>query len=302
MRALQYAFEEAMASLWRGRTSGMLSTATIAVALFVLGAFLVLTSNLSRLGADWSRSAEMSVYIDDDATPEARTVVEGLIAPGRVVAGYQFVSKVEALQRFKQTFAELAAAADTLGANPMPASYEVRLQTAPGVQEAVDQLAERLRQTPGVVDVRYDRQWLDRLLSAVAVLQGIGLVLGAFLTLAAALTVANVVRLALFARRDEIEIMELVGAPTTYIRGPFVMEGFLQGGIGAMVALAALAAVFLATRGRYLTPLATAVNLSSVRFLSLELSLLLLAGGMAVGCLGGYVASSIRPEKTVTKP
>src|SRR5580765_462852 len=302
MRAFQYSFEEALASLWRGRTSGMLSTATIAIALFVLGAFLVLTSNLSRLGADWSRSAEMSVYIDDDATPEARTAVETMLAPGRVVAAYQFVSKVEALQRFKQTFSELAAAADTLGGNPMPASYEVRLQTTPGVQEAVDELATRLRQTPGVVDVRYDRQWLDRLLAAVSVLQGIGLVLGAFLTLAAALTVANVVRLALFARRDEIEIMELVGAPSAYIRGPFVMEGFLQGGIGAMVALAGLAAVFLTMRSRYLTPLAAAVNLSSVRFLSLELSLLLLVGGMAVGCFGGYVASSIRPEKTVTKP
>jgi len=302
MRALVYAFEEAMTSLWRGRTSGVLSTATIAVALFVLGAFLVLTSNLRRLGNEWSRSAEMAVYIEDDATAESRAIVEGLLAPGRVVVEFQFVSKHEALQRFKQTFSELAAAAETVGGNPLPASYEVRLQTTPGVQEAVDQLAARLRETPGVVDVRYDRQWLDRLLSAVAVLQGIGLVLGAFLTLAAALTVANVVRLALFARRDEIEIMELVGAPTSYIRGPFLMEGLLQGGIGATVALAALAAVFLITRSRYLTPLAEAVNLSSVRFLSLELSGMLLAGGIVVGCFGGYVASSIKPEKTVTKP
>src|SRR5262245_45377153 len=115
MRAFQYAFEEALASLWRGRTSGVLSTATIAVALFVLGAFLVLTSNLQRLGAEWSRSAEMSVYIDDDASEETRKIVEGLLAPGRVVAEFQFVSKQEALQRFKQTFSELSAAAGTIG-------------------------------------------------------------------------------------------------------------------------------------------------------------------------------------------
>jgi len=302
MRAVVYAFEEAMSSLWRGRTSGILSTATIAVALFVLGAFLVLTTNLQRLGAEWSRSAEMSVYIADDASPEAKTAIETMLAPGRVIAAYEFVSKSEALKRFKETFSELSAASDTVGGNPMPASYEVRLQTTPGVQSAIDDLAVRLKEMTGVVDVRYDRQWLDRLLSAVAVLQGVGLVLGFFLVVAAALTVANVVRLALFARRDEIEIMELVGAPTAYIRGPFVMEGILQGGIGATVALAALAAVFLATRSRYLTPLAAAVNLSSVRFLSLELSLLMLAGGMLVGCFGGFVASSVRPEKTVTKP
>jgi cell division transport system permease protein len=124
------------------------------------------------------------------------------------------------------------------------------------------------------------------------VLQGIGLGLGAFLTVAAALTVANVVRLALYARRDEIEIMRLVGAPSAYIHGPFVMEGVLQGGIGATAALAALAAVFLTVRARYLLPLAGAVNLSSVRFLPLGLCLLLLLGGTLVGCFGGLVASN----------
>jgi len=294
MRALQYAFDEAIASLWRGRTSGMLSTATIAVALFVLGAFLVVTTNLERLGAEWSRSAEMSVYIDDDATADNKAGIEKILAPSSLILGFTFVSKNEALERFKQTFADLAASAETLGGNPIPASYEVRLQTRPGRQVAVDELAERLRVSEGVVDVRYDRQWLDRLAAAVSVLQGIGLVLGAFLTLAAALTVANVVRLALYARRDEIEIMQLVGAPDVYIRGPFVMEGVLQGGIGAGLAVAALAGIFLLTRSRYLTPLAAAVNLSSVRFLSLELCLLLLGGGMLVGFFGGLVASTAR--------
>lgn len=294
MRTLQYAFDEALASLWRGRTSGVLSTATIAVALFVLGAFLVATSNLERLGAEWSRAAEMSVYIDDETTPEMRLAVEAMLAPGPLIVSFRFVTKVEALERFKQTFADLAAAAETVGGNPIPASYEVRLHTTPGSQDAVDELAARLRRSEGVVDVRYDRQWLDRLLAAVNVLQGVGLVLGAFLTVAAALTVANVVRLALFARRDEIDIMRLVGAPDAYIRGPFIMEGVLQGGIGAALALAALAAVFLAIRGPYLMPLAAAVNLSSVRFLSLEVCVGLLAGGMLVGCLGGLVASSSR--------
>ena len=294
MRALQYAFDEAIASLWRGRTSGLLSTATIGVALFVLGAFLVVTTNLQRLGEEWSRSAEMSVYLADDATAENRAEVEKILAPGPLVQGFTFVSKDEALERFKQTFADLAAAAETVGGNPIPASYEVRLQTRQGSQQAVEELAERLRLAEGVADVRYDRQWLDRLVTAVNVLEGLGLVLGALLILAAALTVANVVRLALYARRDEIEIMQLVGAPDAYIRGPFVMEGVLQGGIGAGLALAALAGIFLLTRSRYLTPLAAAINLSSVRFLSLELCLLLLGGGMLVGFFGGFVASSAR--------
>ena len=121
--------------------------------------------------------------------------------------------------------------------------------------------------------------------------RGVGLVLGSVLVVAAALTVANVVRLALYARREELEIMNLVGAPQAYVRGPFVMEGVLQGGVGALVALVALAAVFFALRGRYLIPLASAMNVSSIHFLPAELCVALVVGGMAVGCLGGLVAA-----------
>src|SRR6185295_4785705 len=155
----------------------------------------------------------------------------------------------------------------------------------------VDDLAARMRQMPGVADVRYDRQWLTRVLSAINVIRGVGFILGAILTIAAALTVANVVRLALYARRDELDIMQLVGAPQAFIRGPFVMEGVLQGGAGAILALAGLGVAFVALRGSYLTPLASAMNMTTIHFLPLELCILLVVGGMAVGCLGGLVAA-----------
>ena len=292
MRALRYSLEEAAASLWRGRQSGLLSTATIALALFVLGAFLLVTANLDELGTQWSRAAEMSIYLTDDITSSQRAAVEQVLNASPSVAGSEYVSKTQALARFKSTFGELGSAIDGLGDNPLPASYEVRVQA--GANTAAQALNDSVRRLPGVADVRYDRQWLDRLVGAVGVIRGVGLILGFVLTLAAALTVANVVRLALYARRDELEIMQLVGAPQTYIRGPFVMEGVMQGGIGALVALAALAAGFFVFRGRYLGPLASAVNLTSIRFLPVELCVFLVAGGMAVGCLGGLVAASRR--------
>lgn len=291
MRALTYAFNEALASLWRGRQSGLLSTATIALALFVLGGFLLVTSNLEQLGAEWSRAAELSVYLTDEVTDEERRAIEGVLAVGDLVSGRESLSKNDALARFKQTFGDLATAVDTLGENPLPASIEVRLRAGAGTGAAVDALGTRLRRMPGVADVRYDRQWLDRLLAAVAIIRGVGLTLGALLTLAAALTVANVVRLALYARRDELDIMQLVGAPQVYVRGPFVMEGVLQGGMGALLALGALVAVFFALRAPYLVPLAAAMNVSSIRFLPIGLCALLVAGGMAVGCVGGIVAA-----------
>ena len=291
MRALRYAIEEAAISLWRGRQAGLLSTITIALALFVLGGFLVVTANLQRLGAEWSDSAELSVYLKDDVTPEQRQALEAALVPGDVVASREYVSKAEALTRFKKTFGELAAAMDGAGDNPLPASLEVRLRPGPGASAAVDALGNQLRQRPGVADVRFDRQWLNRVMSAITIIRGVGLVLGAILTIAAALTVANVVRLALYARRDELEIMQLVGAPQAFINGPFVMEGVLQGGVGALLALTALGAAFLALRGRYLMPLASAMNMTSIHFLPVELCIMLVVGGMAVGCVGGLVAA-----------
>jgi len=290
MRALRYAFDEAIASLWRGRQSGLLSTGTIAVALFVLGGFLLVTSNLDQLARQWSAAAEMSVYLKDDVTPAQKTAIEQALVPGQSIASREFVSKADALARFRRTFGDLSAAVEGLGDNPLPASYEVQVRNQ-GDRSGVDAVAAQLRQMPGVAEVRYDRQWLDRLLAAVAIVRGVGLVLGAILTLAAALTVANVVRLALYARHDEIEIMQLVGAPQVYVRGPFVMEGILQGGAGALVALLALAAAFFFLRGHYLAPLASTVNLDAVRFLPMELSVGLVAGGMLVGCVGGLVAA-----------
>jgi cell division transport system permease protein len=275
--ALRYAFEEALASLWRGRGAAWLSTAIIAIALFVLGAFLLVSVNLEHLADQWRSGAELSVFLADDVSDQDRRAIEGLLAPGPLVSGSSYVSKSDALARFKEMFKDLARTTDALDRNPLPASYEVQL--VPGSSnEAVDGLVARVRQSKGVSDVRYDRDWLDRVTTVMAIVRRIGWILGAILTAAAALTVANVVRLALYARRDELEIMQLVGAPQAYLRGPFVMEGVLQGGVGGLLALAGLALAFLLLRGRLLSPLASAVNLPGFHFLTLELALLLLVG------------------------
>ncbi len=291
MRLLRYAFDEAVSSLWRGRRSSLLSTATIAIALFVLGAFLVVTSNLERLAEEWSGAAEMSVYLADEITPEDRAALEQTLGSDGSVVRVDFVDKDVALTRFKQTFPDLAETLSTMEQNPLPASLDVRLRSSAAAQASIDALVERMRTTPGVSDVRYDKDWLDRLLRGVRLLRVIGLSLGGAMILAAALTITNVVRLALNARRDELEIMHLVGAPQSFVRGPFVMEGALHGGVGALIALIVLSAVFFATRPKFLMPLATALNLSSVHFLTMSLSSLIVVGGILVGCIAGLVAS-----------
>jgi cell division transport system permease protein len=296
MRALRYFFSEAIESLWRGRSAAIVSMLTIAAGLFVLGFFLIVNANLQRLVARWSESAELSIYLQDDATDAQRAAVQSAIERSQLGASVQYLSKDDARKAFMASFPDLAAAAGSLDRNPFPASLEVRLTArARGNAGALDLLAESVQKMPGVADVRYDRRWLTRLSGVIRLVRGIGLAIVFMLALASALTVANVVRLAAAARRDEIEIMQLVGAPFAYIRGPFIMEGLLQGGIGAFVALVALGALFAALRARFGAAMTEAVGLPSVAFLPASLAVLLVFGGMALGCLGAYaVARRVR--------
>jgi cell division transport system permease protein len=291
MHTLQYFFTEASTSLWRGRRASFLSIVTIATAVFVLGAFLVVTSNLDRAALSWRAAAEVSVYLRDQLAPDEQSGIERVLAESPVVASREHVSKDQALLRFRQLFPDLAPAASELPDNPFPASFEVRLRPGTATSEAVEALVRQVERLPGVADVQYDRRWLDRLASVTSVVRWAGIALALLLGGAAALTVANVVRLALYARRDEIEIMQLVGAPLGRIRGPFVAEGILQGGAGSVVALLALVAVYAAVHARYSGTIARLVGGLSVQFLPVALCVILLLGGMAVGCIGGLVAA-----------
>ncbi len=287
---LKYFVTEASVSLWRGRQSSVLSILTITVAIFMLGLFLLLSEHLDRMVAEWSRSAEFSVYVRDDATAIERDAIEAVLRANPAIAGVEHVSKDAALARFRRDFPDLAGATAGATENPFPASLEARLASATVNGAALDKLAGRVGSMSGVADVRYDRRWLDRLASIGAFVRWGGFALAAVLILAAALTVTNVVRLALYARRDEVEIMELVGAPMAFIRGPFVFEGIIQGGLGAMLAMLMLRAGLALARPR-LAAAAGVVDLRSVQFLSSGTIAVLVVGGMLVGCLGGLVAA-----------
>jgi cell division transport system permease protein len=289
MRAIEYSFREATASLWRTRGSSTFAIVAIALAMLVLGGVLLLTSNVERLVAAWSSAAEFSVYLRDDATSEQRGAVEVLIDASGVAAAREYVSKAQALGRFRRDFAELASLTSSMENNPFPASVEVRVR--PDATAAAEGLVARLAKEPGVADVRYDRQWLSRITAALEAIRSIGFALGLVMVVAAGLTVATVVRLTLHARRDEVEIMQLVGSPYAFIRGPFVVEGLLQGGLGALLALGVLWAGFAAAIAWWGGALGDIVPAASLRFLPAQLCAWLVAGGMVVGCLGGLAAA-----------
>jgi cell division transport system permease protein len=291
MRAIDYALRQGWASLRRGGGSTLFAVVAIALAMSVLGGLLLVTWNVERLLARWTTSAEFSVYLRDDATSEQRGVIEGLVDQSGAAAGRDYVSKEQALVRFRTEFAELASTAAGIGDNPFPASIEVRIQSTAEADGRAEALLKKVATLPGVADVRYDRAWLAKVGAGLNALRRAGGVLALLMAVAAAVTVAAVVRLGLHARREEIEIMQLVGASMAFIRGPFVAEGLLQGGLGAIAAVLLLWGGFSVASASWGAQLTAALEGVDPQFLPARFCALLVAGGMLVGGAGGFAAS-----------
>ena len=291
MRAIQYGLREGWASIRRTRGSSTLAIVAIALATMVLGALLLVTWNVEVLVAKWTAAAELSVFLRDDATFDQRGALEALIDESGAAEGRQYVSKTDALTNFRREFAELASVTESFDDNPFPASVEVRLDPAAEADGRADALIAVLADAPGVADVSYDREWLARIASGLAAVRGAGFALGLLMALAAAATVAAVVRLGLHARHHEIEIMQLVGSPIAFIRGRFVAEGLIQGGLGALLALALLWLGFGVMSAGWAGQAGVLLGDGSMQFLPARLCGLLVAGGMAVGGAGGLAAS-----------
>lgn len=291
MSAFRYALDEALASLRRGGRSAVISIATIAVAFLTLGGFLILLTNVEAAAARWAQAAEVSVYLQDGVAAEARAAIEAELRGQPVVAEVAYVSKDDALARFREDFPELSDVASGLHTNPFPASFEVRLRPETATADSAQSIAASVAARDGVVDVQFDQRWLTRVLAVVSAVRLLGLGMGAVLLTGAAFTVASVVRLSLVARRDELDIMELVGAPFAFVRGPFVAEGMIQGLTGAVVALAALWAAFSLLAGRAGGSFTDLVGPEGLRFVGPGGALILVGAGLLVGALAGTFAS-----------
>ena len=291
MTVVGYSLEEAWVSLRRSGRSALVSIATIAIAFTTLGGFLLVSVNVQGVLDQWLQAAEMSIYLHDTTTEAERSALEQFLRSQPSVAEVEYVSRERALERFRADFPELLDVTTGVGENPFPSALEVRLKTASGGDSAADQLSREVAGRPGVSDIRYDRKWLERLVGAVATARMAGALVAGILMLGAAFTVAAVVRLSLYARRDELEIMQLVGAPFSYIRGPFIFEGLLLGGIGAAVALGVIAILY-STLSRWLgSDLAGYAGIGQLRFLGITEFVMMLLGGVGVGAAAGTVAS-----------
>jgi cell division transport system permease protein len=289
LRAFTYFVSEALTSLWRSRMVNAVSIGTIAVSLFVLGAFLTVASALSGLVTRWTETVQVIVYLEDATPILVRESLENRLRQDPAVASFQFVSREEALARFRGMFRDLSSLPEDLGENPFPASLEVNLRPERQSAVEVERLAKALTGVPGVREIQYDLLWIERLSTGVRLVRLVGAFLGGILVLAAVFTISNVIRLTIYAREDELDIMRLVGATRAYVKGPFVAEGVIQGGLGGLAASLLLwTALAWLSRDLQVSDLLPHATLS----LSPALAVLLVAGGMVVGLAGSLMSLS----------
>jgi cell division transport system permease protein len=287
---IRHILREALVNLWRNRFMNLLASATIAVSLLLVGIFLLLAHNLSRVVADLGSQVTLSVYLKAETSAAER---EGILAALRErpeAASFEYVSPEGALEKFRKLFPALREVPEALEENPFPASVEVRMAEGHRDPDSVRLLAGEMERLPGVDDTAFDLPWVSRLRDLVSLARAAGYSLGGVVGLAAILTIASVIRLTIYSRQQEIEILRLVGATRTFILAPFLLESSLMGALGGGLALGALQGTYqyLARNPGKMVPLFN--DLLTASFLPPSTSWLLVLLGFAAGALGGLLS------------
>jgi cell division transport system permease protein len=280
-----YFTRRALEAMRRGPYVALVGTATIFVALFATGLLAGALGGAERLLAVWAGEVRISAYLAPGTDLAAARTAVARTAPGREV---QAIPAAAALRQLSRELGDQAHVLDGVGPGVLPDAVDV---LAPGITlEGARALAAKLQAIPGVAEVDYGNAWLEKLEALVSRARVAAVVLFAALALATSVLVGNTLRLAVFARREEIEILKLVGATDAFVGAPFLIEGLLQGLCGAVLAILALlgAHALLVARLQASVPFASALKLAD----TLPPPLLggLLAGGAAVGLLGSALA------------
>jgi len=231
-----YALREAIAAFRRTPVLTGLSSAMVGLALLVVGLFGLATYNLRLALAELEERVQVVVYLRDDTRQEEIDLALREISELSEVRSVRYVSKRDALERARQDLAEFEEMFTDLAVNPLPQSLEVELRDGSRTPETVQRVADRAVAYPFVEDARFGQDWVERLFTLRRVGALATLVLGGAFAAVAALIIATALRIAIYARRDEIYVMRLVGARNGFIRRPFLLEGAIAGLLGALLA------------------------------------------------------------------
>lgn len=283
----RYFVRQAMRNMVENRLVHLIGLGTMVIAFLMFDAFILIFVNLNSWTQEQGRSLTMSIYFKGE--PE-RAVIENIKKEllQYPVSITDFISKDDALKSLRKQLGEKAGLLDGLGENPLPASLEIVLSRDVSGDSLPYELKTRLERIHGIDEVQYSQEWVERFQAIMGAVKIIGLVFGGLLFLAALFIITNTVKLTIYSRKDEIEILKLVGATNRFVKTPFLIEGSIQGFLGGSVALIVLFLVYVAI----ITKVDLSIGFASldIIFLSPQFILLLLLMSSIIGFIGSTVS------------
>ncbi|MDE3017989.1 MAG: ABC transporter permease [Nitrospirota bacterium] len=290
MKRIGYMIREALTNIRVNQTTTIIAIVTMAFTLACFGVFLLLYLNLRGAVGALQDDIKVIVYLHDNLSAQGLADLQQRLTGEPEAAALAYVSKEKALADFRTQFPSEQSLLQGLGENPLPASFEVTLAPRYRSADSVKRWTDRLKAIPGVAQVQYSRDWIDNLAAMIGYVELASVAVGLLLAAASVTIIANTIRLTLYARREEIEIMRLIGATGAFIKIPYLLEGAVLGALGALLALALLKSGFefmtvhLAGPGRVLglTP--------KLGFFPIQVSVWLVLAGLSLGTVGSLVS------------
>lgn len=269
---------------------------TITLALLIVSLFLLVFVNLENAADNWSERVQVTVYFDKElAAPDQKTLRDKISAlPG--VSRVSYVSRDEALKRFKSRLRGQETLLEGVRAEVLPTSFEIALKRANRDTASVETFVTALKRIPGISEVQYGEEWVRRFNSFLNFMRLLGALLGGFLVIAVVFIVSNTIKLTIYSRRDELEVMSLVGATRFFIKAPFLLEGLIQGLAGSLLSvilLFGLYELFLYNSGTVFIFNPAVANLN---FLPPEY----IGGLLLAGSLLGFIGSLTSLKRFIT--
>ena len=290
MRRLLYLLREAVANVLTNRTTTVVAVATTAFTFACVGVFLLLYVNLKTMASSLEQDIQVMVYLQDDLTEQTRSEIEQQLKADRAVGALTFVSKERALSDFQAQFPAESRLLQGLGQNPLPASFVITLAPESRSSDAMRRWAKRTQLIPGVSQVQYNQEWVEALAGIVRYIEVAAIIVGVILSAASVTIIANTIRLALYSRREEIEILGLIGASTTFIRVPYLLEGAALGLCGSALSLVILKAGFELFRHQIHSATRFLGVDALLTFFSFDMCLVLMLVGLFLGCAGSFLS------------
>jgi cell division transport system permease protein len=244
MRRLGYLLREAWANIRLNRTTSLVAVVTTGFTLACLGVFLLIYLNVRGMAASLASEIKVIVFLQENLSDSQLAELRQQLEREQAVAALSFVSKDQALADFREQFPSDFELLEGLGENPLPASFAVTLAPRFRSPEFVRRWAEQFKALPGVAQVEYSQDWVENLTGLLRNLEGLALSVGLILSVASVTIIGSTIRLTLHARRDEVQILRLVGASGSFLRLPYLIEGAMLGGAGSLLALGILKSGF----------------------------------------------------------